>query len=189
MAFQNLISRNLSGSKVLFIFILTGIIYTAMLLITIPKVMDFSGGMKILDMMPTGYNSQYVTELFTALGSNGRDIYLYQQLPLDMIFPGISAISFALVMAFLLKKLGKLESKWFYLSYLPFFGGLFDYFENFSIIALLKSYPTIFETLVAFSATFSVLKASFTTLYMTILIILLLMLGFQKIFSKRIITG
>lgn len=185
----SLITRNLSGHKVLFLFILTGIIYAAMLLITIPKVMDFSGGMKILDMMPTGYNSHYVKELFTALGQNGRDVYLYQQLPLDLIFPGISAISFALILAFLLKKLGKLESKWFYLCYLPFFGGLFDYFENFSIIALLKSYPTIFETLVAFSATFSVLKASFTTIYMLILIILLVILALQKIFLKRIITG
>jgi hypothetical protein len=53
---RQLITKNLDGKRILFLFIVTGIIYTMMLTITIPKVMGFSGGMKILDMMPTGYD-------------------------------------------------------------------------------------------------------------------------------------
>ena len=51
---KNLIKRNLGGKKVLFLFISTSILYIFMLVITIPKVMRYSGGMKLLDMIPTG---------------------------------------------------------------------------------------------------------------------------------------
>jgi hypothetical protein len=54
---RNLIKRNLNGKKILMLFILTSIVYTIMLTITVPKVMSFSGGMKLLDMIPTGYDS------------------------------------------------------------------------------------------------------------------------------------
>ena len=57
-----------------------------MLTITIPKVMSFAGGMKLLDMMPLGYNSEYVNSLFNNLGKKGREVYLLNQIPIDMIY-------------------------------------------------------------------------------------------------------
>ena len=59
---KDLINRNLTGSKVLVLFVLTNIIYAFMLIITIPKTMGFSNGMKLLDMMPTGYNFEYINK-------------------------------------------------------------------------------------------------------------------------------
>ena len=48
--------------------------------------MAFSGGMKLLDMMPLGYDMDYINTLFETLGEKGRDIYLYNQIPVDMIY-------------------------------------------------------------------------------------------------------
>ena len=105
-----------------------------MLIVTIPEVMQHSGGMKILDMMPTGYDAQYVNSLFSILGTAGRDLYLYHQLPLDLIYPSLFGISSCLVLAYFLNKLGKLNSWLFYLCLLPLLSGLFDYMENIGIM-------------------------------------------------------
>lgn len=76
---KDLIKRNINGKKILLLFILTNVIYAIMLSITIPKVMRFADGMKLLDMMPTGYNSEYVNSLLSALGTTGRNAYLFNQ--------------------------------------------------------------------------------------------------------------
>ena len=72
--------------------------------------MAFSGELKLLDMMPIGYNSEYINSLFETLGENGRRVYLYSQLPVDMIYPFLFGISYCLLIGYLLKKLNK--SNW-----------------------------------------------------------------------------
>ena len=67
--------------------------------------MAFSNGMKLLDMMPTGYNSEYVYALFETLGVEGRFTYLYNQIPIDMIYPFLFGISYCLLIAYFLRKL------------------------------------------------------------------------------------
>ena len=52
---NKIIEKNISGKKVLGLFILTNLVYTFMLVFTIPKTMKFANGMKLLDMMPTGH--------------------------------------------------------------------------------------------------------------------------------------
>ncbi|MDR2206936.1 MAG: hypothetical protein LBE36_12375 [Flavobacteriaceae bacterium] len=69
---KNLITKNANGKKILILFILTNIVYAIMLTITIPKVMNFAGGM----MLPTGYDADYVNTLLNALGTDGRNAYL-----------------------------------------------------------------------------------------------------------------
>ena len=90
--------------KVLILFVLTNIVYAAMLIITIPKTMGFSNGLKLLDMMPMGYDLEYINTLFETLGEKGREVYLYNQIPLDMIYPFLFAISYCLVIGYFLKK-------------------------------------------------------------------------------------
>ena len=182
---KELIQRNLSGRKVLLLFIFTNIIYAFMLMISIPKVMNFSGGMKFLDMMPLGYNAEYVNSLLNTLGEKGRHIYLYNQIPVDMIYPFFFGISYCLVLAYILNKLGKLNNYLFYLCLLPLFAGLFDYFENFGIITMLKSYPGNSILLSQITNIFSVLKSSFTIIYFITLIIFLLVFGINKLFKKK----
>ncbi|WOD43553.1 hypothetical protein [Hwangdonia lutea] len=84
---KSTIEKNISGKKVLALFILTNLVYVFMLWVTIPKTMVYSNGMKLLDMMPTGYNFNYANELLSTLGDIGRNTYLTSQLPVDMIYP------------------------------------------------------------------------------------------------------
>jgi hypothetical protein len=86
---KNLITRHLNGKKIFVLFVLTSIVYVFMLTITIPKVMSYAGGMKLLDMMPAGYSSDYVNSLLGALGTEGRNAYLFRQIPIDFIYPGL----------------------------------------------------------------------------------------------------
>jgi hypothetical protein len=180
-----LIKKNLSGKNVLYYFIAVNVVYLLMLFITIPKVMVFSGGMKILDMMPAGYSPDYVNTLLTALGQLGRNVYLFTQLPLDMAYPALFGISYCLVLAYLLNRLGKLETKLIYLCLLPVVAGFFDYCENFGIITMILTFPENSVLLSQATSVFSVLKSAFTTLYFTVLLISLLVFGVRKMLKKR----
>jgi hypothetical protein len=182
---KDLIKKNISGKKVLLLFILANIVYATMLIITIPEVMHYSGGMKILDMMPTGYDAHYVNTLFNTLEIQGRHAYLYHQLPLDLIYPALFGISSCLVLAYFLNKLKKLDSPLFYFCLIPLFSGFFDYGENIGIIKMLKDYPNISELQVQITSTFSVLKSTFVTIYFIILIITLLAVAKNNYFPKK----
>ena len=184
-AFKSLIIRNLSSKKVLLFFLLATIAYLLMLFVTIPKVMAFSDEMRLLDMMPMGYDLSYVTKLLTTLGQEGRDTYLYNQIPLDMIYPLLFGIGYCLILAFFLNKMNKLEAPYLYLCLLPLIAGKADYLENIGIITLLKSYPDISESMVSLTNVFSIVKSSSTTLYFIILIVTLLVLGIKNINNKH----
>lgn len=168
---KEIISRNIKGKKVLLLFILTNLVYAFMLLVTIPKVMHFSNGVKLLDMLPTGYNAEYVNSLFDTLGEKGREIYLFNQIPIDMIYPFLFGISYCLVLAYFFQKLGKLNGYYIYLSLLPVAAGFFDYLENFGIITMLINYPNLSKSLIATTNIFTIFKSALTTIYFVILII------------------
>jgi hypothetical protein len=186
---KEIINRNLSGKKVLSLFILTNVVYAIMLVVTIPKVMSFSKGMKLLDMMPTGYNLEYVTSLFEALGVNGREAYLYSQIPVDMIYPLLFGVSYCLLMAYFLKKIGKLNSTFFYLCFLPVIAGVADYFENFGIINMLNSYPDLSQISVVVTNTFSIVKSMTTTVYFIALLVALLFFGVKVVKARKTSAG
>ena len=182
---QNIIRRNIQGKKVLLLFLLTNVVYAAMLLVTIPKVMDFAHGMNLLDMMPMGYNLEYVHSLFQALGSEGRKAYLYQQIPLDMIYPFFFGISYCLVLAYFLDKLNRLKSPFVYLCLLPLIAGVADYLENFGVIALLNNYPEISNRMVTMTSIFSLIKSVCTTIYFFILTTSLVAVGIRILRKKK----
>lgn len=173
---KEIVTRNLNGKKITILFILTSIVYAIMLTITIPKVMTFSGGMKLLDMLPTGYDNDYVISLLNALGSEGRNAYLFQQIPLDLIYPGLFGVTYCLLFAFIIKKLGKQDSFLFNLCFIPIFAGIFDYFENIGIIFMLQNYPHNSTTISQLTNTFSILKSALTTTYFVSLILAVLTL-------------
>lgn len=153
-------------------FIISSSLYFLMLLVTIPHLHQITNGIKILDMMPTGYNFDYVKQLMVALGDNGRHYYLFRQLPIDLVFPFFFATSNCLIMSWLLNKLEKLNSNWFYVCYLPLVAGFFDYAENFAVISILRNYPEITADLVKVSNLFSVIKSWTTTVALTVLLVI-----------------
>ena len=183
---KNIINKNLSGRKVLSLFILTNLVYAFMILITIPKVMAFSEGMKLLDMMPMGYDIEYVKSLFETLGEKGRDIYLFRQIPVDMIYPILFGISYCLLIGYFLKKMDKLNSFLFSLCWLPVIAGIADYLENFGIIIMLNSYPNINSYSVILSNIFTLIKSMTTTLYFIALIMIMITVGIKYLKGIKI---
>lgn len=175
------LEKNISGKKVLSLFILTNVVYLFMLLVTIPKTMEFSNGMKLLDMLPTGYNMEYVNELFRTLGENGLETYLTNQIPVDMIYPLLFGLTYSLLLAYFLKKLNKLKSPFIYLCLLPIIAGIADYLENIGIITMLNSYPDLTETIVNATNTSSIIKSTSTSIFFIALIIILIILGIKSL--------
>lgn len=178
-----------TGKKVLSLFILTNVVFLFMLMVTIPKTMEFSNGMKLLDMLPTGYNLDYVNKLFSTLGENGREIYLTNQIPVDMIYPLLFGLTYTLLLAYFLKKLNKLKSPFTYLCLLPIIAGIADYFENIGIITMLNSSPNLTEITVNTTSTFSVIKSTSTTLFFIALIVILIILGIKFVGRKKTSTN
>jgi len=177
------INRNISGKKVLGLFILTNAVYVFMLIVTIPKTMGFSNGMKLLDMMPIGYDLNYVSELFNSLGEIGREVYLTNQIPVDMVYPLLFGLTYCLLLAYFLKKLNKLNTSFIYLCLIPIIAGIADYLENFGIIAMLKNYPELTEVAVITTSSFSLIKSISTSVFFIVLIVMLIILGIK--FLKR----
>ncbi len=183
--FAKILEKNISGKKILSLFIITNAVYAFMLLVTIPKTMGFSNGMKLLDMLPTGYNQDYINELFRTLGENGRGIYLTNQIPVDMIYPLLFGLTYSLILAYFLKKMNKLKSPFTYLRLLPIIAGIADYLENIGIITMLNSYPELTQTTAKTTSLFTIIKSGSTSLFFIVLIIMLIIIGYNAISEKR----
>ena len=143
--------------KLWILFIITTSVYAYLMLVTVPALKAMAGGMDILDVPPF-YDVSYIQELFRRLGEEGRHFYLYRQIPVDMIYPGLFAITYYQLIRFFLEKLN--QKKLLFLSYFPIIGGIFDYFENLSTITMLTHYPENLwiETLAPY---FSLMKCIF----------------------------
>ena len=141
-----MLQNPLSAPKNFFLLVLllctTGI-YFIMLLITLPHLRDAAGGMYPLDMRPLGYDSTYISSLFDALGDDGRRYYLTKQLPLDMLYPGLFALTYTLSIATLQTALRWDSRPNRILRLAPVLTGVFDYLENFTALLLLALYPKI----------------------------------------------
>ncbi|SDS37784.1 hypothetical protein SAMN05192545_1292 [Maribacter dokdonensis] len=178
------LEKQRSGKKVLVLFLLTNIVYAYMLLFTIPATMAFSNGLQLLDMMPAGYDLEYVNTLLQTLGNTGRQMYLTKQIPVDMIYPLLFGISYAAVLTYFLKKLPGLNQNYLYLCLLPVIAGIADYFENIGVVTMLNAYPRVTETSVHLTSIFSIIKSSATSIYFLVLIAILIKLGLRRLKPK-----
>jgi len=178
---KRIIEKNLNGKKIVLLFLLTNLVYVLMLTVTIPMILSFSKGIKTLDMMPLGYDYDYINTLFETLGKKGRDVYLYYQIPVDMIYPFLFGLSYCLVIAYFLKKLNKFNTPYLYLCLLPVIAGIADYGENIGIISMLTNYPEQSQFSMSVTTVFSILKSTATSLYFVALIITLILLGVKTL--------
>ncbi len=181
---RDIVHKNSTGTKTLFLFLLASAVYVFMLTITIPNVMCHAPGMNLLDMMPMGYGPEDVRHLFEALGPEGRNAYFWEQLPIDMVYPLLFGVSNALVLAYVLKKLDKFERPLFYLCLIPLLAGLADYLENIGILVMLNDYPILSTGIVTKTSVFSLAKSSLTTIHFLGLLMVLGALGL-KILRKK----
>jgi hypothetical protein len=186
---KELVYRNIGGKKVLILFVLTNLVYGFMLLVSIPRVMRFAGKVKLFDLMPTGYSVDDAGSLLEKLGPDGRNAYLYNQIPVDFIYPFLFGITYCLLIAYLLNRLKSLKAEYFYLCLLPVVAGMFDYFENLAIVNLLVSYPDFSDAAVHIAAFFTVMKSLLTTISFSVLIVAIILLVFRKISPDKVINS
>ncbi len=164
------IQKAATGKTILIFFVPAMVAYATMLLYTIPQVTQHASGMKIFDLSPTGYSFAYASELRQALGESGRDLYLYRQLPVDFIYPGLFAISCCLLLFWLFAKSVNARSSIFYFCLIPVAAGFFDYLENIFIVQMLISYPDVSELYASIASIMTLLKSMFTTAFFVMLL-------------------
>lgn len=78
-----------SGKIVLCLFIATMVVYLAMLFYSLPAVERFAHGKRLFDLSPAGYSYSDAISLLETLGTEGRNVYVTLQLPIDFIYPGL----------------------------------------------------------------------------------------------------
>lgn len=164
-----LINKYSSVRNTIFFFLVTHLIYGAMLFLTIPRIVQYSNGERILDLLPKGYRAEYVQNLFEILGSSGRATYLFNQIPLDMLFPMVFAITYSFLLSLIIRSIFSKESNAHYLIFVPILAGIFDYLENICIIVMLGIYPNFLHWLADLASVITIIKSIF---YMFVFVLL-----------------
>jgi hypothetical protein len=170
--------------SILVFFVLAQTVYLVMVLITLPYLREMAGGMEPFDMLPTGYDAAYAMNFMGSIGPEGRAFYLTRQIPLDLLYPGLFAISFSLIWLWLSAKIDKVPGIFKFCVFLPVYAGLADYIENGFIIAMLMSFPELPDSLVVTASAFTIIKSVATSLFFMALLSLAIMFGVQ-IFKHR----
>ncbi|MEM9573784.1 MAG: hypothetical protein AAF870_00985 [Pseudomonadota bacterium] len=137
-------------------------IYLAMINITLEHIQSLSG-LRPFDMRPGGYSTQQAYALLDALGIDGRQYYLTRQIPLDLIYPGLMALTLVSVLKWL-------ESHGFNRVlaqvgvWLSVGAAIADYLENAGICTMILSWPEPSIILIQAASVASISKAVLTTL-------------------------
>lgn len=169
-----------TGKVVSVLFSLTMFVYFLLLFYSIPAVMAFAPELPIFDLSPAGYSFSYAGELLNTLGAEGREVYLYTQLPIDFIYPALFSITYSLLLVWLFGKTVSIHSKIYFFALVPFLAGMFDYVENIFIIKMIHSFPDLQAETVKIASMFTLLKSSFTMFFFVLLAI-----GFALLLKKK----
>lgn len=171
-----------SWTKALVGLVIAQSVYLLMLFVTIPEVRQYSKGMDIFDMKATGYSAEYAQVLLETLGETGRSYYLTRQLPLDLIYPGVMALTWVLFITLFVKRL---DRRWGSLIIVPIAAAMCDYLENGTIAAMLVTYPNVPHPLAALSSIFTVVKSMISLLTFAIISVLFLLYLYKLVQSRR----
>lgn len=126
---------------------------------------------EIIDMK-RNYTAPEITEFFTKIKSEGREIHKHTTGVVDMVFPITYGLLFILLSAFLLKKITSPDSKWMYLALIPVALMIVDYIENFNTLNLLDSYPDLSAEMVDSASAITGIKEVLTNISFSLPIVL-----------------
>ncbi|WP_050909388.1 hypothetical protein [Vibrio campbellii] len=178
------IRSHISGKLVLVLFTVANAVYMAMLIYSIPKLMQYTDGLPLFDMSPLGYSYQEALALLSALGEEERSVYVSLQLTLDLFYPFLFALCYSALLQWLIG-VGKLSSRvWLCMAVVPVFVCLFDYAENIGIWFMLTEYPVVSKSLVMTSSVFTLAKSLLTMIYFTGLISVICVIVFRRLFGR-----
>jgi len=173
------INKRAIGSNVLLWFVIQLTIFAVFIGHFSPTFKKYSNGMETLDLT-NFYSVAYVHQLFKSTSVVGLHYYLRYFSTLDLFYPAIYSFSYALIVAYLLKKLELIELKFQWLIVFPFISAFFDYLENFGMIYMILHQPDFSITAAMLTKWFSILKGGTAFTGMGILSVLIILLILKK---------
>jgi hypothetical protein len=151
---------------------LTFAVYGLMLGWSLPTISSAAGGLAPFDMRPGGYDFAEARGFLSALTADGTAFYLNVQLPLDIAYPALVALTlFFSIAATAPKKLGR----WRWVpAALALPVAFFDYLENHAIALMIETGPSrLSPELVLNASQWTILKSMTTTAAITVLLVFL----------------
>ncbi|KPA21682.1 hypothetical protein shim_23890 [Shimia sp. SK013] len=144
-------------------------IYLLMIFGTLAHIETVSG-LRPFDMRPGGYSAESANSLIDALESSGRWYYLTRQIPLDLVYPSLMALTLISLFKWLgsrdvSQKLVRIGT-WFSSA-----AAIADYLENAGICFMILSWPEVSANTVLAASVASIVKSGLTTT--AVLIVLL----------------
>ena len=147
-------------------------VYLAMVSMTLVHLEVVSGQVPF-DMRPFGYTPAEAATLLDALGIDGREYYLTRQIPLDLLYPALLALTLSTTILWFGERTAK--RRFVHIGIAVSVGSaLFDYIENLGIVAMIWSWPNVADSLVYATSTATIAKSATTT----VAVILVLLTGF-----------
>lgn len=143
-------------------------LYLAMTGITLAH-LEAASGHAPFDMRPFGYGPREAAALLGALGDEGRAYYLTRQIPLDMVYPAILALTLILTITWVRRTV---PGDWITRTgvILAISAAAFDYAENLGIAAMILSWPDLPDALIHTASTATVAKSAATSAAVSILV-------------------
>ncbi len=165
------------------LFSLTLAIYAIMLGWSLPLVAASAGGLTPFDMRPGGYGFAEAHAFLAALSTEGAEFYRSVQQRLDLFYPGlIAGTLFFSVAALLPRRLG--VWRWT-LAVIALPVAVFDYLENHAIAAMIDvGTAGLTPKLVESASQWTGLKATASTVAMSIVLLLLIWRAGQRFLPK-----
>ncbi|MGJ8590239.1 hypothetical protein [Yoonia algicola] len=153
--------------------------YLLMIFGTLAHIETLSG-LRPFDMRPGGYSAELANALIEALGASGRWYYLTRQIPLDLVYPTLMALT----LVSLLKWLGSCGVRqnlvrigtWFSIA-----AGIADYLENAGICIMILSWPEISANTVLAASVASIVKSGLTTAAVLVVVLGVGVWAFRRI--------
>lgn len=166
------------------IFAVTMGIYATMLAWSLPRISTAANGLAPFDMRPTGYSFDEAQTFLAALPPETTAFYRDIQLAmLDLVYPALLGVTLFLAIGLLLPQSWK-AARWI-LPLIAIPGSVFDYLENRMITTMLNLGPNgISPEIVATASDYTLRKAQFTTIGMSVLIFLLAIWLWRKISAR-----
>lgn len=181
-----LIQRYATGRNAAIMFVLDLLMMLGLMPYMAARMEAVAGPIQPLDLEIPAYSPETAFRRLADLGEAGRSIYRAIELSADVIYPLVYGAAYALVIAWLWKRLAP-GTRWaLWLPLLPLLAMIFDFGENFSIVALIGRFPEQPETLARIAAGFSLLKWVFVLSAIAAMLTGLIGVGLKALNRKSI---
>lgn len=157
-------------------------VYSQMITTTLPR-LEAVSGLIPFDMRPLGYSVDEAMQLLDALGAPGRSYYLTHQLPLDMAYPALLAVTLVSMLCWLGMRVQRPVLLRFGIIISVLAAGL-DYAENLGIIGMILHWPDVPVGLIWLSSAASISKAMSTSVAVLICVALAVNWGMNALLSN-----